>query len=324
MALKTLLLIAIILQLIAVVTAIKLTRVTKYNISWMLFTVAFIALCVVRLTEFIPLVGGKEWQLPPHFFAWMGIITSLCFAIGVFYVSKIFKWIQQLNYNRKIIERRILTTVLRTEEKERMRFSKDLHDGLGPLLSSAKMSLSQLAKTDHTPEDAELIKNTNFVIEEAIRSLREISNNLSPHTLNSFGLARAVSAFIKTILSNAPKTLDILFKTNLKTERFDTNVEVIIYRVVCELINNSLKHSGAERIDLIMLHNDGNITIHYSDNGRGFDPESVMEIGMGLPNITSRIHSLKGDIDIKSSRNNGMSVDIKINVIQVNERQQEI
>ena len=111
---------------------------------------------------------------------YLGIVVSVCLSIGVMYAHKLFKYIDRLNRQRQLLNKRILTAVLRTEEKARSRFSKELHDGLGPLLSSARMSLSALARDERSPEQKEIIDNTTYVIDEAIRSLREISNNLSP------------------------------------------------------------------------------------------------------------------------------------------------
>lgn len=325
MVLQILIIISIILQLVAAVVAIRLTRLTKYNISWMLFIFGLVLMCFMRLNEYIVLVGGPSWKLPPHFTAWIGVVTSLCFATGMFYVGKIINSIRRLNYQRKLTERRILTTVLRTEEKERLNFSKELHDGLGPLLSSAKMSLSELAKTVHGEEDAELIKNTSYVIDEAIRSIREISNKLSPHTLNTFGLARAVSNFInKSVAINEGANIDVHFDTNLKTERFDTNIEVILYRVIGELLNNSLKHAGATTITLSLTYADDILTIAYSDNGKGFDTAAVLDTGMGLSNITSRVQSLKGTVEIKSERTKGMKAYITVNVKHTDEREKKL
>lgn len=310
MVLQILLVISIILQLVAAVTAIGLTRVTKYNFSWILFTVALTAMALQRFGEYTQVVGGKELRLPPDFFIWSGAITSLCFAVGVIFVNKIFKYINRLDFQRQLTEKRILNTVLRTEEKERVRFSKELHDGLGPLLSSAKLSLSALAKTPQSDNNGEIIKNTNYVIEEAIRSLKEISNNLSPHILKDFGLARGVSNFINKSLGI--HDIKISFDTNLRGERFDMDIEVILYRVICELINNSIKHSGGTEINLSLIYTDPKITIDYSDNGRGFNTSAMMDVGMGLSNINSRINSLKGDVDIVSQHGAGMHALITI------------
>lgn len=314
MVLKILIIISILLQLIAVVVAIRLTRLTRYNVSWMLFTLSLVLMCVLRVIEFSGVIGWRQWRLPEHFIVWVGVFTSLCFAIGMFYVSKIINSIRRLDYQRKLTERRILRTVIRTEEKERQNFSKELHDGLGPLLSSAKMSLAELSKTCMNEDDKRLLVSTSHIMDEAIRSIREISNKLSPHTLESFGLSRAVSSFLnKTVVIHQSEGVKIDFKTNLNSERFDHNVEVILYRVIGELINNSLKHSGGTLLTLAMMFDGRTITIDYSDNGCGFDPSAVLDTGMGLSNMTSRIHSLKGTIVIRSERNQGMSAHITVN-----------
>ena len=251
---EILLIISVILQIIAAIVAIGLTRRTKYNLSWMLFTVALTCMAFLRLGEYVQITDLKEWRLPSEFFIWTGIVTSLCFAVGMLLVQKIFNYIARAERQRRISERRILNTVLRTEEKERQRFSKDLHDGLGPLLSSAKMSISALSSGDTDERNREILRNANYVIDEAIRSLREISVNLSPHILNDFGLSRAISNFINRLPRGAMR---INFSTNLRTERFDMDIEVILYRIVCELINNSLKHSGASVATVSLVYADG-------------------------------------------------------------------
>lgn len=309
MVIEILLVISILLQLAAAIVAIGLIRGTKYNSSWILFTIALSSMAFMRFGEYINLKGGVPLPLPGEFFVWMGIVTSLCFAIGVILIQRILKYIYGAESQRRVSEQRILNTVLRTEEKERLRFSKDIHDGLGPLLSSAKMSVSALSTTDMDDRNREIVNNTTHVLNEAIRSLREISVNLSPHILIDFGLSRAISNFINRLPSEGVK---INFETNLNSERFDTDVEVILYRVVCELINNSLKHSAADLIDIHLTVSDGLIHIDYSDNGRGFVYDDVTGSGMGLTNIASRIRSLKGEINIDGRPGVGMLAVIDI------------
>lgn len=311
MVIKILLIISIILQLGAASVAIGMIQKTKYNLSWMLFTVALTGLACLRFGEYVQMTHMEELHLPQEFFVWLGIITSLCFAGGILIVNKIFNYIARTESQRRISERRILNTVLRTEEKERQRFSKDLHDGLGPLLSSAKMSVSALNSADMSEQNKEIIRNVNYVVDEAIRSLREISANLSPHVLNDFGLSRAISNFINKLPRGEMR---IVFETNLKNERFDTDIEVILYRVVCELINNSLKHSGAARVDLSLHYQQGQIRIWYKDNGCGFDPDKVGQKGMGISNIFSRISSLKGEVSIDSYPGAGMRAAVDIHI----------
>ena len=101
-------------------------------------------------------------------------------------------------------------------------------------------------------------------------------------------------------------------------------MEVILYRVIGELINNSMKHSGATLLTLGLTYADDTVTIDYSDNGKGFDTAAVLDTGMGLSNITARIQSLKGTVEITSERGKGMSAHISVNVGHSDERRQKL
>ena len=311
MLIKILLVIAILIQTVATAYALKLVRATKYNSVWILFIVGFSLLSVERFVQLL-MAGGH--YVPRWWFGYLGIVVSVCLSIGVMYAHKLFKYIDRLNRQRQLLNKRILTAVLRTEEKARSRFSKELHDGLGPLLSSARMSLSALSREERSADQREIIDNTTYVIDEAIRSLREISNNLSPHVLNDFGLARGVQNFIDK--SAAMHDVKIRFTTNLRSERFDTDVEVILYRVICELINNSLKHAACSSINLSLSQNGTELALDYTDDGRGFNPQAMMDCGMGLSNISSRINSLGGTFGISSAKGKGMRAAIRVNTQQ--------
>lgn len=311
MLITILLVISIIVQTLATAYALRLVRATKYNSVWILFIVGFSLLSVERFVQLL-MAGGH--YVPRWWFGYLGIVVSVCLSIGVMYAHKLFKYIDRLNRQRQLLNKRILTAVLRTEEKARSRFSKELHDGLGPLLSSARMSLSVLSREERSADQREIIDNTTYVIDEAIRSLREISNNLSPHVLNDFGLARGVQNFIDK--SAAMHDAKIRFTTNLRTERYDTDIEVILYRVICELINNSLKHAACTSINLSLSQNGSELALDYTDDGRGFNPQAMMDCGMGLSNISSRINSLGGTFGISSAKGKGMRAAIRVNTQQ--------
>lgn len=310
MVVTLLLIIAIIFQSIASIYAMRLVKATKYNAIWWLFIISFSLLSVERALQLLMKSGV---DIPRDIFWWTGLIASTGLSVGVMYAHKLFKYIDRLNEQSSNISKRILSAILRTEEKSRSRFSKEIHDGLGPLLSSAKMSLSALSQDEATEEQRQIVADTTYLIDEAIASLREISNNLSPHVLNDFGLARGIENFINRGVVRHNIAID--FTTNLKGERFDNELEVILYRVACELINNSLKHAECSTINLGLNLERTTLKLVYCDNGKGFDP-SMMELGMGLPNITSRINSLNGELDIKSSIGDGMSATILIETNQ--------
>ena len=236
---KVFLIIAVIIQTVATVYALRLVRATKYNAVWILFIIGFSLLSVERIVQVMVVNGGVG--IPHDTFSWLGVVIE-----------------------------------------------------------------------ERTPAQREIIDNTTYVIDEAIRSLREISNNLSPQVLNDFGLARGIQNFISR--SAALHSVRIRFTTNLRAERFDTDIEVILYRVVCELINNSLKHSGCSEINLSLSSGGDTLTLDYSDNGCGFNPAAVMDCGMGLSNIVSRVHSINGHCNVEGAKGKGMHAAIRVNV----------
>ncbi len=305
---KALLIIAICTQLVASVYAIKLVGATKFSSIWWLFIISFMLLCVERVLQFV-MVGGTE--IPLNIFWWTGLVVSIGLSIGVMYAHRLFMYIDRLNQQRQFTSRRILSAVIRTEEKSRSTFSKELHDGLGPLLSTAKMSLSALNNQNLSDEQRKaIVGDTTYLINEAIASLREISNNLSPHVLNDFGLVKGLRNFITK--NSALAGIKLQFITNLKEERFDRDTEVTIYRTLCELFNNSLKHSSCSKIMVSLLKDQTAIRVTYRDNGRGFTIKPVEDRGMGISNITSRINSISGKIEIESIEGMGMSARIEI------------
>lgn len=309
MTVRVLLYLAIIIQFIAMYYAIRLVRATKYNSIWILFIIGFVVLAGERVLQLLMSYGHT---VSPWTIIWLDIIVSICVSVGVVLLDKLIIYIERLNHHRQMTDKRILTAVLRTEEKTRANFSKELHDGLGPLLSSAKISLSALASQEMDPSRKEIFDNTLYVVEEAVRSLREISNNLSPHVLADFGLARGIQNFIDR--SSSLHNVKISFATNLKGNRYDTDIEVIMYRVVCELITNSLKHSGCSDIRLSLSTSGEMLELQYSDNGKGFNPQAMMDCGMGLSNINSRINTLNGELNIVSAKGKGMRASVKVNV----------
>lgn len=295
---------ALVAQLSAIIYALRLIKQTRYNVIWILFIVGLVLLSALLVMQFI----AVEMQIPRQIFVWLTVISSVCLAVSVFYANKLVGYIDRLDRQKQLYNKRVLTAVLRAEERSRSEFSKELHDGLGPLLSSAKMSLSALTPATGMLDRWEIIKNTTYVIDEAIRSLREISNNLSPHVLNDFGLARGIQNFI-TRSASMHDSRRIRFTTNLRAERFDVDLEVIFYRVACELINNSLKHSGCTDIALSLTLDGRQMRLSYSDNGCGFDPAAETH-GMGLANIQSRVNSLNGTVRIESAPGHGMRAEI--------------
>ncbi len=307
--LRILLVLAILFQLAASLYAVRLVSTTRYNAIWILFIVGFFLLSAERIFQFIWLSTDS---FPMEVAIWLGVVVSMALSVGVMYAHKLFRYIDRLNRHRQLVNKRILTAVLRAEERKSSHVAKELHDGLGPLLSSAKMSLSAIPREGLEPDRRKILEQMSYLIDEAIRSVREISNNMSPHVLNDFGLARGVQNFINRCASM--RSEHIRFITNLRGERFDKDVEVILYRVICELINNSLKHAACKEIFVRLEHQGDEVRVDYWDDGNGFNPDAMMECGMGLSNIHSRIESLGGKLRIESRMGEGMSAHVRISL----------
>ena len=304
---EILIIISIVLLTVATVIALLLVNKTKFMALWICCIISLVLLGVERVLQLYQIDGADVSHLA---FAWVGIVVSVSFSICVVCARFLVKHVDNVTHQRRVLENRLLTAVLRTEERSRDLFSRELHDGIGPLLSSAKMSLSALSRADLSEKERTTLRNTSQVIDEAIRSLREISNNLSPHVLSNFGLVRGIKNFVDRL--SAMHDVKIVFLTELRDERFDSNIEVVLYRVVCELINNSLKHSHCTEIELKLRHENNSLVVEYSDNGCGFSMQAVEQSGMGLSNIRSRVSSLGGKITISGNHGAGMSAHIAV------------
>jgi signal transduction histidine kinase len=246
---------------------------------------------------------------------WLGIITSILLLFGVIFIRKIFNFLDRIERLRKENESRVLNAIIRTEEKERKQFAKDMHDGLGPLLSSVKMSLSAISDESMTASDKRILENTKTMMDEAIHSLKEISNHLSPHILTNFGLVRALQNYAGKL--NSLHSIQIDIDGQIGNQRFNYNIEVVIYRVITELINNTLKHAEANQIAISVSATEQILTVVYRDNGKGFEPDKTLnqlQSGMGYDNINTRLKSIMAQMTLQSNLGEGVYVKIEVPV----------
>ena len=247
---KAALIISIVFQLVAAIIAFSLTRQTKFNISWILISIAFLLIAIRRILDLVP-IYYKELQSEIYLIdRILGILTSVLLLAGVIYIRRLFNFLKRIDDIRRESENRVLQAIMQTEEKERRQFAKDLHDGIGPLLSNIKMSVSALDKTQINGFNLTVVDNINILINESITSLKYTSNNLSPHVLENFGLSSAVNSFIENI--NRLGQIDISFNSNIENTRFDSQIETNLYRIICELFQNTVKHASAGKVSLLV------------------------------------------------------------------------
>jgi signal transduction histidine kinase len=305
--------ISIVLQIFAASVAIRFMKITRYRLSWILLSTSFVLMAVRTFIQLLEYFRGKPSFELMLLDEWMNVLISVMIITGVILIRELFYSLKRAEADRLRSERRVLNAIITTEETERKRFAKDLHDGLGPLLSTVKMSLSALTPKVTDPVGIEILVNTNHVVNESLTAIKEISNNLSPHVLTNLGVASAISTFSAKV--NLTKGVIIEFRTNMEGVRFDSDKEVVLYRAACELISNAIKHSGASKIEIDLHKHEKIITLQYLDNGRGFDMSLLSTdepVGMGLPNIETRVRSVDGVFVLESSRGKGTNALIRV------------
>jgi len=217
---------------------------------------------------------------------------------------------------RKETEKQKLKTIIATEEKERKRFAKDLHDGLGATLSAAKMYLNIAKRTPDNPEKAnEMLSEAIDLIDKAGKNAKEIAVNIRPHDLTNFGLAVSLQNFVERI--NNIETIHINLDTSKFKAKPDEQQEQHIFRLVNELINNTLKYADAKNINIELSSDNDLIFIDYADNGKGFDYEKIMnsnKSGTGLDNIIERSEVMGGKAKITAQPGKGMQAQITLSI----------
>ena len=310
MVLQIALVISVILQFTAFFITISLIPKTRFKIAWISISVGFLLMAVRRLLEAFQVLSIADPNKLSDISSWIAVIISIAMLVASIYIRKIFEVLNRISKLRKENEAKLLSATISTEENERKYFSKEIHDGLGPVLSSAKMTISAIDKTELIERNVDLLNKVENLVDNAIETSKEISNHLTPHVIERYGLKKAIDTFIRNIAIK--ETIKIDFSTNIEKIRYSHNIEVIIYRICCEFINNTLKYASADRITILLHDNEKQIVFKYDDNGIGFDIVKQEFNGMGLINIKSRVKSLNGSIELTSSLNKGFYASIKL------------
>lgn len=190
--------------------------------------------------------------------------------------------------------------------------AEDLHDSLGPQLSIIKLYIDALKNQELGLEKKRyLIDSSEETIKEAIIQVKNIAYNLLPNLLSDFGLDMAIRSFCDKIMEVSTIGIDYTFIDY--PSDLDRHVESMIFRVIKELLNNTLKHAEATKIDIQLYFDKDLLVVDYHDNGIGFDINSVKNNeGRGLTNINNRIDYISGRIDFGSESGKGMQVRIEV------------
>lgn len=200
-------------------------------------------------------------------------------------------------------QQELLAAVIESQEAERKRVAKDLHDNLGALLTTAKLSLNQFRrKVELEESQTGRLDTTQEILEESIDSVRKTAHQLIPPTLEKFGLSAVLLTLVHQVNASTDTQVELL---GSELERLQPQAELALYRIVQELLNNGLKHAGASRICLLLEPKGDELHMRYEDDGKGFDPERLFVSGLGLKNLESRANLLQGSFVVESAPRSG-------------------
>ncbi|HPI55031.1 MAG TPA: sensor histidine kinase, partial [Chitinophagaceae bacterium] len=255
----------------------------------------------------------KDAQLKnTYLLAGVGI---LLLGLGLLYVAYhrrklIFK--NQLQESLIQEQNKATKAIIEAEENERQRIAADLHDGVGQTITAAKMNLQALHDklTFTDPHDQHVYENALLLVSNSAGEVRTISHQMMPNALLKNGLGQAVRNFLDSL--HQPKLKVQLFTDGLQ-QAIDSNIEIFLYRIIQECVNNVLKHAYASELNISILVNASEVDVTIEDNGVGFDTTKLSDkAGIGISNMQKRIQFLKGDIHWDSQEGKGTTVVLNV------------
>lgn len=237
-------------------------------------------------------------------FLFFGTIGMLTLVVGlivfiIFHQRKVIRYQSTLQRMEQDQQRMLLNASIRLQEEERQRLAADLHDDAGPLLATARLYLNENLVNMDKATQLQSIYNAKQIIDDTIQLIRNISHSLMPPTLKNFGLESALNDLFQKISGSG--SLNASCRFHDYKERLKTEDELILFRVLQELVNNILKHSNASFIHVTQNINGDRFFLRLHHDGRGltqadFEKLNKSPVGLGLKNIQSRLKLLSGNI----------------------------
>ena len=248
----------------------------------------------------------------------IAVILFLVLFFGALLVYLFLKQRQKLLQNKIItIEQQkkleLTQAIIDGEEQERTRLAKELHDGIGGLMSMLKLQFTNFKKTHAEIQDSTEYNSALDLLNTASQDIRKISHALMPSALERLGLIDAVQQFCTSMQSSAGFEID--FQHYNINERLPQRFELLAYRIIQELLNNIIKYAEAKEVLVQLAKNENHLSITIEDDGKGFDVSSIKnKDGIGLQSMQKRIELLGGKMDIDSAIGKGTSVNIELPV----------
>ena len=238
------------------------------------------------------------------------VLSGLMVFILLFYQKKRFQHRQEILEMEKQYREELLQSQLETQEYSFNQISQELHDNIGQLLSSTKLLLG--IATMELKEVPDTLKTAEQTVGKAIVDLRSLSKSLSKEWLHQFNLVQNLEAEKERI--NAARNIEVQLISQYDKLPLEPDAQVMLFRVVQEALQNSIKHSFAKHIIIEIRNTDEHFELTIEDDGRGFDIESAKKESLGLRNMEHRTQLLGGTIEWKPGADRGTVIVIRIPV----------
>ncbi|MBD3639075.1 MAG: sensor histidine kinase [Crocinitomicaceae bacterium] len=249
---------------------------------------------------------------------WIIVITGITFILillGLFLYQRKMK-IAQEEKNKAVLDEKQkgLEAVFDATEEERQRIAKDLHDGVGQQMSGLKLAWENLSieLKQKSIKESERLEELSGVLDETAQEVREISHQMMPKVLKEFGLVPAIDEMLTKSLKHTKLSHE--FEHFNINDRFTDRIEISLYRIAQELINNVIKHSGASTVSVQLFMNKEQLILIVEDNGSGFEQDDTD--GHGLLNIKSRLNTINGEVNYEASTQSGTIATIRVDLSQ--------
>lgn len=242
------------------------------------------------------------------------VLVVLLILFLIIYQKRIVTQENRLQKLENEKQRALLVATIEGQERERKRLAKDLHDGIGSLLSGLSLNLKfQKKREGLDPKQIEFLDQACVMVEDGIKNVRSVSHNLMPATLENFGLLSAMKECIEPV--DQVSGVDIKIASTGEAYKIPDTKALGLLRIFQELLQNTLKHSGATRVLSEVNFSSNKVGLLYTDNGKGPDDDIYESKGIGIKNILSRVQAMDGTFEIILQEGSGFKAQVDVPVV---------
>lgn len=298
---------------IALILSLCLVALTPFSFltsgaTAKIFAMGMLVICSTTLFQLLANSGFiNNFFIEEHGITMGSLLENIIIAFGLFYnLLQERKQREEQVQALELEQADILKKLITVQDNERKRIAGDLHDNIGPLLAALKINFKRIINSKEGQNG--LVQKTESIIDNSILEIRDIAHNLMPKGITTKGLINALKDYFESIETLYNKSIN--FKHHVLSI-FQSDLQINIYRIICELVLNAAKHSKADKINVSLTAGEKMIDIIIFDDGQGFRPQQQKN-SLGLQSAESRVHYLKGKFLLKSEQGKGTIINIEL------------